>query len=229
MKNKIVVSVLASALLVSLVVLTFVYGSLEEKIKAGGKIDSNLVHDKTEKRNSIVLSDKSVLDNANQAKEKESINSNLNKQQDNGKKLEDRTLLKCSTYVNNLTTGRSNWRDLCCQVTQGQSFNLNEYIYDESRKKKENEGYKFSVYVLDNTNKTSLSYTASFWLYEETDDIKQYHNVHENHEIKALIFDKNNYCWQILLYQNYQYKVLSCYMGMNFINAFDIDRASADY
>ena len=133
----------------------------------------------------------------------------------------DRTF-KCSTFVFNLTAGNYGWKDFCCNVVQGEPYDLNQFIYDDWRKKKENEGFKFSISVIDNKKKTQLSYTASFWLYEETEYLRQYHNIHGSHDIKAIIFDKVHGCWQILIYQNYEYELLSCYAGSRYINAFDI-------
>ena len=65
-----------------------------------------------------------------------------------------------------------------------------------------------------------------------SDEITQYHPLVENDEFKAIIYDKLRHCWQILLFQNDGYKILSCYSGYHYTNAFGIKekkKSSIDY
>ena len=44
----------------------------------------------------------------------------------------------------------------------------------------------------------------------------------ENDEFKSVIYDKLRNNWQILLFQNDEYKILSSYSAYHYINAFKI-------
>jgi hypothetical protein len=218
-KNQFLILLLSLSLLISLIALIVLANNRTIQI-----IQPNKEGNTDKKLTKAIKNTIDTAPNNIKEKSKEPV-----KQETNKETIKKSTLLKCSTYVSNFTAGTDGWKDLCCFVEQGEPYNLNAYIYDEWRKKKENEGYKFSVTVIDNSQKTKLSYTSSFWLYEDNTELKQYHNIHKNHEIKALIFDKRKYCWQILLYQDYEYKILSCYWGNHFINAFDIARRNSKY
>ena len=138
---------------------------------------------------------------------------------------------KCTTYVYNLTTGEMKIRDICFQIEITDHFDLNEFNIGKEREK-ENDTWKFLVSISDNEKFTTQNFNASFYLYEESSEIKQYHCKVDNSDFKALIFDKIHNCWQVLLLQNDEYKILSPYTGYHFTNAFGIiqkSKSSIDY
>ena len=136
---------------------------------------------------------------------------------------------QCTTFVYNLTNHAMKIKDICVNVQKGEYLNLNAY---SSTQRKENECWKFKIFIKDNQTLSSNNYEASFYIYENSDEITQYHPVVENDEFKAIIYDKLRSCWQILLYQNDEYKILSCYSGYHYTNAFGIKekkKSSIDY
>lgn len=126
----------------------------------------------------------------------------------------------CTTFVYNLTLEEMKMKDICFEVIKGEFINMNEF---SSVKKKENELWRFKIIIKDNQSLSKQNYEASFYIYENySQDIIQYHPVIENEEFKAVIYDKKRGKWQILLFQNDEYKILSSYTGYSYTNAFDI-------
>jgi hypothetical protein len=87
--------------------------------------------------------------------------------------------------------------------------------------------WKYLITIIDNITKSEQKFEQPMYVYEENNEIRQYHSFYENSELKALIFDKVHNSWSILLLQNEEYKILSSYSGYNFINAFDIKEKRA--
>ena len=136
------------------------------------------------------------------------------------KKLTPIKEFTCTTFVYNLSLDEMKMRDICLEVTRGEYINMNEY---SSIKKKENEHWRFKIEIKDNQTLSKKIYEAAFYIYENySKDIIQYHPVVDNDEFKAVIFDKSRNSWQILLFQNDEYKILSSYMGYSYTNAFGI-------
>jgi hypothetical protein len=125
----------------------------------------------------------------------------------------------CTTFVYNLTIDEMKIKDICFEVIKGEYTNMNEY---SSIKKKENEHWRFEITIKDNTTLSGQNYKAAFYVYEDGSEITQYHPFVYNDEFKAVIYDKLRNSWQILLYQNEEYKILSSYSGYHYTNAFDI-------
>ena len=92
--------------------------------------------------------------------------------------------------------------------------------------------WKYSISIRDNEKKSEQNFHASFYVYEESDEIKQYHCLIEDSDFKAIIFDKIHNCWLILLMQNDEYKILSCYSGYHYTDVFGIKekkKSNIDY
>jgi len=132
---------------------------------------------------------------------------------------------KCTTYVYNLTTGEMRIRDICISITNTEHIDMNFYNIGKPWDIKK-DYWKFQIEITDNDKSTTESFNASFYVFEESDEIKQYHCLIENSDFKAIIFNKINKCWQVLLLQNDEYKILSCYSGYRFTNAFGINPKS---
>jgi hypothetical protein len=126
---------------------------------------------------------------------------------------------KCTTFVYNLTADDSKMSDICFSVIKGEFSNLNDFT---NNKKKENEVWRFEISIKDNKTQSLQNYKASFYIYENGSEITQYHPLVENEEFKAVIYDKLRNSWQILLFQNDEYKILSSYSAYHYVNAFDI-------
>jgi hypothetical protein len=127
----------------------------------------------------------------------------------------------CTTFVYNLTTGNMRMKDLCFDVINTDHFDMNEFNlgreYDKTK-----DHWKFNITITDNEKKSKQSFSASFYMYEESAEIKQYHCIVESLDFKAIIFDKIHNSWQILMLQNEEYKILSSYTGYHYTNAFGI-------
>jgi hypothetical protein len=127
----------------------------------------------------------------------------------------------CTTFVYNLTTGNMRMKDLCFDVVKTDHIDMNEFNpgreYDKTK-----DFWKFSITIMDNEKKSKQSLNASFYVYEESAEIKQYHSIVEDSDFKAIIFDKIHNSWQILMLQNEEYKILSSYTGYHYTNAFGI-------
>ena len=139
------------------------------------------------------------------------------------KKSNSKKIIKpftCTTFVYNLTLNDMKMKDICFNVIKGDYINLNLY---SNSKRRENESWRFEINIKDNVSLSQKNYQGAFYIFENySEDIIQYHPVGENDEFKALIFDKTRNSWQILLYQNDEYKILSDYTGYKFTNAFGI-------
>lgn len=136
---------------------------------------------------------------------------------------------KCTTYVYNLSTGEMNVRDICFQIreTDHIDFNLHDF---SGKRDNEKDLWKFFIDITDNEKLTNFNFHASFFIFEENSEIIQYHCIIKGHEIKALIYNKLRSCWQILLLQNNDYKILTPYSGYRIVNAFNIKpRTSSDF
>ena len=125
----------------------------------------------------------------------------------------------CTTFVYNLTLGEMKMRDLCFTVIKGEYTNLNDF---SNNKKKEDEFWRFKISIKDNKTQSIQTYEAAFFIYENGTEITQYHPIVGNDELKAVIYNKSNNSWQILLNQNDEYKILSSYTGYHYTNAFGI-------
>jgi hypothetical protein len=112
-------------------------------------------------------------------------------------------------------------KDLCFDVVKTDHIDMNEFNpgreYDKTK-----DFWKFSITIMDNEKKSKQSLNASFYVYEESAEIKQYHSIVEDSDFKAIIFDKIHNSWQILMLQNEEYKILSSYTGYHYTNAFGI-------
>lgn len=147
--------------------------------------------------------------------------SNAQKNKKNNKKKNT-----CTTFVYNLSSDKMTIRDICYYVILTDHIDMNEYrigkVWD-----KQYDHWKFSIDVFDNDKFKSDSTTASFYVYEDNADFTQYHCNVESVNIKALIYDKVRKSWQILVFQNEEYKILSSYTGYHFTNAFNIKAKSS--
>jgi hypothetical protein len=128
---------------------------------------------------------------------------------------------KCTTFVYNLTTGKMRIRDICFSIINTNHIDLNEFNPGKVRDNTQ-DLWKFSISIIDNDKKTQQSFEASFYVYEDNNEIKQYHCIVANSDFKAIIFDKAHNSWQILLLQDDEYKILSSYSGYHYTNAFGI-------
>lgn len=146
------------------------------------------------------------------------------------KKLPQIKDFTCTTFVYNLSLDDMKMKDICFDVIKGEFIDLNKY---STIKKKENEHWRFKIEIKDNQTLSKKIYEAAFYVYENySQDIIQYHPILEDDEFKAIIYDKTRNKWQILLYQNDEYKILSSYMGYNYTNAFGIkakNKSSINY
>ena len=93
----------------------------------------------------------------------------------------------CSTFVYNLSLDEMKIRDICFDVNKGDFINLNDF---SSTKRKEYESWRFDINIKDNKSLSLKNYKAAFYIYENSDDIIQYHPVVENEEFKAIIYNK---------------------------------------
>lgn len=138
---------------------------------------------------------------------------------------------KCMTFIYNLTTGSMRMKDICYSISLTDHIDMNQY--NPGREWDKTKDYwKYSISIKDNEKKSEQNFHASFYVYEESDEIKQYHCLIEDSDFKALIFDKIHNCWLILLLQNDEYKILSCYSGYHYTNAFGIKekkKSNMDY
>lgn len=129
----------------------------------------------------------------------------------------------CTTFVYNLSLNEMKIRDICINVQKGEFIDMNEF---STTKRKENENWRFVVNIKDNVTMSNQNYKAAFYIYENTDEITQYHPVVQNDEFKAIIYNKQRDSWQILLLQNDEFKILSTYSGYHYTNAFGIKTKS---
>lgn len=141
------------------------------------------------------------------------------------KKVTNKKPFKCTTYIYNLNIDGVRIRDICYSVNLMSHFDMNEYRPASERDKK-NDLWKYSISITDNEKRTTQSLEASFYVYEESSEIIQYHCIVESADIKAIIFNKQNNTWQILLLQNEVYKILTSYPGYHYTNAFNIRKKS---
>ena len=133
---------------------------------------------------------------------------------------------KCTTYINNLSNGETRVKDICYNVEFILHNDMN-YFSPNSKMDKTKDIWKYLITIIDNITKSEQKFEQPMYVYEENNEIRQYHSFYENSELKALIFDKVHNSWSILLLQNEEYKILSSYSGYNFINAFDIKEKRA--
>ncbi|WP_269685139.1 hypothetical protein [Flavobacterium lacustre] len=135
------------------------------------------------------------------------------------KKVPQKKKNTCTTFVYNLTTDKSTIRDICFFVEIESHFDMNSV----GRKwEKKYDYWKFNVTTYDNEKLKKSNFNVSFYIYEDNSEFTQYHCIYENHEIKALIYDKTKGLWEILVLQNEEYKILSSYSGYHYTNAFNI-------
>lgn len=132
----------------------------------------------------------------------------------------------CITYVYNLNTEEMHIRDICVDVVITDHFDMNQYSSGQKWDKK-NDCWRFLITIKDNDRLKETTFKASYYIYEETSELIQYHAVVEGGDIKAVIYDKTRNSWQILVLQNDTYKMLSSYTGYRFTNAFDIKHKTA--
>lgn len=127
----------------------------------------------------------------------------------------------CTTYVYNLNTDEMRIRDICFDILKTDHIDMNQFNSGQKWDKK-NDFWKFQITIKDNEKLKETTLKASFYIYEESSEIIQYHCIVESASIKAIIYDKTKKSWQILVLQNDNYKMLSSYTGYHFTNAFDI-------
>lgn len=138
---------------------------------------------------------------------------------------------RCTTFVYNLTTEEMKIRDICFKISLIEHFDFNVYDYSGKRDKTK-DLWKYHIEITDNEKLTKSSLDASFYIFEENEEIIQYHCIVEDSEYKALIYNKIRSCWLILVLQNDAYKILSPYSGYRYVNAFDIKpktKSTIDY
>jgi hypothetical protein len=133
--------------------------------------------------------------------------------------------MTCTTFVYNLSTEKSTMRDICYFVEIESHSDLNSV----GRKwDKTYDYWKFNVTTYDNDKLKKSNFNVSFYIYEDNTEFTQYHCIYEDHEIKALIYDKTKGLWEILVLQNDEYKILSSYSGYHYTNAFNIKTRSSN-
>ena len=137
------------------------------------------------------------------------------------KKTTIKKKITCTTFVYNLTTEKMAIRDICFNVELTDHIDMNEYRPGQ-KWDKDYDSWKFNIKIYDFDKLKQSSLNASFYVYEDNSEITQYHCKVETAEIKAIIYDKGKSSWQILVFQNDEYKMLSSYTGYHFTNAFDI-------
>ena len=136
-----------------------------------------------------------------------------------------------TTYVYNLSADEMHIKDISFDVKLTYHHDGNEDRFGQ-KWDKAYDVWKFFITITDNQTKSRSSLDASFFIYEESSELIQYHCNVESVDIKAIIFDKTKSTWEILLLQNDAYKILSSYPGYHFINAFDIkskSKSNIDY
>lgn len=137
---------------------------------------------------------------------------------------------KCTTFVYNLSTEEMKIRDICFEIFNKDHIDLNKFstgAYDRTK-----DFWKFLINIIDNEKLIKSSINASFYVYENSPEIIQYHCDVTDADIKAIIFDKVKNSWQILIFQNEDYKLLSSYSGYHYTNAFGIKsktKSNIDY
>ena len=120
-------------------------------------------------------------------------------------------------------------RNICYTVLKTEHIDLNQYNIS-GKKDKKKDLWKFYIDITDYEKQTNSNLRASFYIFEENSEIIQYHCIIESQEIKALIYNKLRSCWQILLLQNNDHKILTPYSGYRIVNAFNIkQRTSSDF
>lgn len=82
--------------------------------------------------------------------------------------------------------------------------------------------YKFRVWIKDNVNKSEQIYEAAYTIHKNTSKYIQYHCIYDDQEIKAIVFDKEQNSYLVILKQNNNYKILSHYAGYIYSKAFNI-------
>lgn len=127
----------------------------------------------------------------------------------------------CTTFIYNLTTGNMGKKDLCFDVLNTDHIDMNEFNLGRNYVKTK-DFWKLNITITDNEKKSKQSFNASFYVYEESAETKQYHCIVEDSDFKAIIFDKIHKSWQILMLQNEEYKILSSYSGYHYTNTFGI-------
>ena len=132
---------------------------------------------------------------------------------------------KCTSYVYNLSTSEMRIRDICYTIELIGHYDMNEYRIGQPRVN-EYDNWKYKIDISDFDKQTKQNYSASFYVYEDNEYYKQYHCIHDESEFKAIIYDKIRKCWQILLLQDNEYKMISCYTGYQYTNAFGIKSKS---
>ncbi len=130
---------------------------------------------------------------------------------------------KCKTYISNLSLEKSYFKEICYFVKIIDHNDLNQFRLGE-KWNKDYDFWKFLVVIIDIQKKTQQKFEGSFYIYEENNEIKQFHSNLENNEIKAIIYDKTKKVWEILLFQNNEYKILSPNNEYKLINAFNIKK-----
>jgi len=115
---------------------------------------------------------------------------------------------RCTTFVYNLSTEDMRIRDICYEIIKISHNDLNEFNLTGTRDKKM-DLWKFHIAITDNQKFTESGLDASFYIEEENPEFIQYNCIVESAEIKALIYNKIQACWQILVLQNENYKMLS--------------------
>jgi hypothetical protein len=132
---------------------------------------------------------------------------------------------KCTSYVYNLSTSDMRIRNICYTLDLIGHYDGNEYRIGQPRVK-EYDNWKYKIEIADFDKLTKQTYSSSFYIYEDNAEFTQYQCIHEESEFKAIIYDKMNKCWQILLLQDDEYKIISCYTGYKFTNSFGIKSKS---
>jgi len=138
---------------------------------------------------------------------------------------------KCTTWVANLSNSELHTKGICFNVTMVSHQDLHELESWRPRKKTD-EFWRFSIKIEDSKGGIVQQSEAAYYLYEETSELRQYHCLIDEIAFKAVVFDKQRNCWEIILMQNDQWKILSPYPGYHFIEAFGIktkESSSFDY
>lgn len=127
----------------------------------------------------------------------------------------------CKTFVYNLTLDKMSVRNICFTVELTNHIDMNKFRVGQNWDK-QHDFWKYSITISDNDKLKKQNIQASFFIYEDNSEYVQYHCNVDSLEILALIYNKTNDKWQLLFFQNEEYKMLSSYSGYHFRNAFDI-------
>lgn len=127
---------------------------------------------------------------------------------------------KCTSYLIDMETSKMKVKNLCFTVTQTDHIDINKYNKLGEQWDREKDYWKYRIQIFDYDNKTNNNTEASFYIYEDDAEKTQYHCLIENLYIKAIVYSKSRKSWQLVLYKNAKYSVISSYPGYSIIDAF---------